>query len=97
MSQECCKSDTADSPISILSLEVKKIFDPVVNHIIDLVKEQVVRVQEKGEAVAVSRPTPTGLPDDESTSHSSIPQLIRLLRQFFWWGDLVHRNIFCND
>jgi len=32
---------------------VKKIFDPVVDPIIELVKEQVVRVQEKGEAVAV--------------------------------------------
>jgi hypothetical protein len=84
VSREYCKSDAADSLIRILSLEVKEIFDPVIDRIIELVKEQVVRVQEMGETVAVSLPTPTGWPDDECACHSSIPQLIRLLRQFFW-------------
>jgi hypothetical protein len=41
--------------MSVFSQDVKNIFDPVINPIIELVKQQVLRVQEKGENVAVSQ------------------------------------------
>jgi hypothetical protein len=44
--------------VAIFSRDVKIIFDHVVNPIIELVKQQVLRVQENREDVAVSQPPP---------------------------------------
>jgi hypothetical protein len=77
--------------ISESSADIERIFNPVVDTIIDLANQQVDRVQGTGEIVAVRQPS---ILFNHSVLLSSGVPITMAVRQFCSWADLVPLNIF---
>lgn len=53
-----CRNTTNSERLTVISIysdDVQEIFDPIVDQIVDLVEQQVLRVKQMGESVAVSQ------------------------------------------